>query len=68
LLPELDLRRLFPDCSCSPDRSYNQLELFAEYWDDGESDRTNVEAITWWLNQVDPTAQDAGSSSSPAAD
>ena len=66
MLPELDFRRVFPDTSGSPDCSGHQLELFAEYWDDGESDRTNVETITWWLAQVEPTIRETCSSSLPA--
>ena len=68
LLPELDLRRVFPDTSGSPDCPGQQLELFAEYWDDGETDRTNVETITWWLAQVEPTTRETRSSCLPAAE
>ena len=59
MLPECALQRLFPDCAQGLAPSRPQLELFAEYWDDGESERTNVEAIAWWLNQVDREPQDS---------
>ena len=68
LLPELDLRRVLPVVSGRPDCSFHQLELLAEYWDDDESDRTNVETITWWLSQVESTTSEALSSCLPAAE
>lgn len=68
LLPELDLRRVFPDISGSPDCPCRQLEILAEYWDDCESDRTNVETITWWLAQVEPTTSEERSSCLPVAE
>lgn len=57
--PETTLRRLFPDYEAGITPNRYQLELFAEYWDDGESELTNVEAIRRWLDRVDSEVLDA---------
>ena len=52
----MDLERLFPDHGCGIRPSRHELERFADYWDDDESELTNVAAITWWLDRTDVEA------------
>ena len=49
--PEFRLGHLFPDRDCETTLSLRELERFADFWDDSESDESNLAAISHWVEQ-----------------